>query len=50
MVINSLTIIIVAGIGAAIYFAFRLGLEVGYDQGMVEGRKAVRKYYEQVGR
>jgi hypothetical protein len=47
---NSLTIITVIGIGLAIYFAFRLGQEVGYDEGLVDGRKAVRKYYEQVGR
>lgn len=48
MIINSLTILIVAGIGAAIYFAFRLGMEVGYDKGMVQGRTAIRRYYEQV--
>ena len=48
MVINSLTILIVAGIGGAIYFAFRLGFEVGYDRGMTQGRTAIRKYYEQV--
>ena len=47
---NSLTIITVIGIGLAIYFAFRLGQEVGYDEGLVDGRTAVRKYYEQVGR
>lgn len=50
MIINSLTILTVAGIGIAMYLSFRLGQECGYDQGMVEGRKAVRKYYEQVGR
>jgi hypothetical protein len=50
MIINSLTILIVAGFGLAAYFSFRLGQEVGYDQGLVDGRKAVRKYYEQVGR
>ena len=50
MIINSLTIIIVAGICFALYAAFRLGQEVGYDEGLVDGRKAVRKYYEQVGR
>jgi hypothetical protein len=50
MIINSLTILLVAGFSLAIYAAFRLGQECGYDQGMVEGRKAVRKYYEQVGR
>ena len=50
MIINSLTILIVAGVGLAVYFSFRLGQEVGYDQGLVDGRKAVRKYYEQVGR
>jgi hypothetical protein len=48
MIINSLTILIVTGIGAALYFAFRLGVEVGYDKGMVQGRTAIRRYYEQV--
>lgn len=48
MVINSLTILIVAGICGALYFAFRLGLEIGYDRGMTQGRIAIRKYYEQV--
>ena len=47
---NSLTIITVIGIGLSIYFAFRLGQEVGYDEGLVDGRTAVRKYYEQVGK
>jgi len=46
MVINSLTILIVAGIGLACYFSFRLGQENGYDQGYCDGRKAVRAYYE----
>jgi len=50
MIVNSLTIIIVAGICFALYAAFRLGQEVGYDAGLVDGRKAVRKYYEQVGK
>jgi hypothetical protein len=50
MIINSLTIIIVAGVGMLSYFSFRWGQEVGYDQGLVDGRTAVRKYYEQVGR
>ena len=45
---NSLTIVTVIAIGAALYFAFRLGQECGYDSGLVDGRKAVRKYYEQV--
>jgi hypothetical protein len=48
MIINSLTILIVAGVGAALYFSFRLGMEVGYDKGMVQGRTAIRRYYEQV--
>jgi len=47
---NSLTILAVIAGCFALYFAFRMGQECGYDQGMVEGRKAVRKYYEQVGR
>lgn len=46
MVINSLTILTVVGIGMALYFSFRLGLEVGYDRGNVEGRRAVASYYE----
>ena len=50
MVINSLTILIVVGVGLLSYFSFRWGQEVGYDQGLVDGRTAVRKYYEQVGR
>lgn len=49
MVINSLTILIVAGVGLLSYFSFRWGQEVGYDEGLVDGRTAVRKYYEQVG-
>jgi hypothetical protein len=47
---NSLTILTVMAIGASIYFAFRLGQESGYDNGYCEGRKAVRKYYEQVSK
>ena len=50
MIINSLTILMIAGVGLISYFSFRLGQEVGYDQGLVDGRTAVRKYYEQVGR
>jgi len=45
---NSLTILTVVGIAIALYFAFRWGQETGYDEGLVDGRKAVRKYYEQV--
>lgn len=47
MIINSLTIIIVAGMGFAMYFSYRLGEEVGYDRGNVEGRKALRKQLEE---
>jgi predicted membrane chloride channel (bestrophin family) len=47
---NSLTIFTVVGIAIALYFAFRWGQETGYDEGLVDGRKAVRKYYEQVGK
>lgn len=50
MVINSSTILIVAGCGLALYFAFSFGFEVGYDRGNVDGRKALRKQLEQVGR
>jgi hypothetical protein len=50
MILNSLTILVVAGVGLIAYFSFRLGQEVGYDEGLVDGRTAVRKYYEQVGR
>jgi hypothetical protein len=46
MVINSLTILIVVGVGMACYLSFKLGLEVGYDRGNVEGRRAVASYYE----
>jgi hypothetical protein len=47
---NSLTILTVIAVGVAIYFAFRWGQECGYDEGLVDGRTAVRKYYEQVGK
>jgi hypothetical protein len=47
---NSLTILTVVAIGFALYFSFRWGQECGYDQGLTDGRKAVRKYYEQVGK
>ena len=47
---NSLTILTVVGICLAIYAAFRLGQETGYDRGIVDGRKALRKQFEQVGR
>ena len=47
---NFLTILTVIGVCLAIYFAFRWGQEVGYDEGLVDGRKAVRNYYEQAGR
>ena len=50
MVINSLTILTVVGVCMALYFSFKLGVEVGYDRGVVEGRKALRKQFEQVGR
>jgi predicted membrane chloride channel (bestrophin family) len=51
MVINSLTILIVAGIGLGMYLSFRLGEEVGYDRGNAEGRKALRKQFmDQVNR
>ena len=45
-----MTILIVAGVGLLSYFSFRWGQETGSDQGLVDGRTAVRKYYEQVGR
>ena len=50
MIINSLTILIIAGICFALYASFRLGQEVGYDQGLVDGRKAVRAYYESLNK
>ena len=50
MIINSLTILTVAGICFAMYLSYRLGEEVGYDRGTVDGRKALRKQFEQVGR
>lgn len=50
MIINSLTILTVVGVCMAIYFSFKLGLEVGYDRGIVDGRKALRKQFEQAGR
>lgn len=45
MVINSLTILIIVGIGLSMYFSYRLGEEVGYDRGNAEGRKALRKQF-----
>ncbi len=50
MIINSLTILTVAGICLALYLSYRLGEEVGRDRGIVEGRKALRKQFERVGR
>jgi hypothetical protein len=50
MIINSLTILIVAGVCFAIYAASRLGQENGYDHGYCEGRKFMRKFYEQADR
>lgn len=50
MIINSLTILIVVGVGLFGYFSFRLGQEVGYDRGIADGRKALRKQFEQAGR
>lgn len=50
MVINSLTIIIVAGMCFALYAAFRLGQEMGYDSGYIAGRKAIRAYYESLNK
>jgi len=47
---NSLTILTVVGIAIALYFSFRWGQEVGYDRGIVDGRKALRKINEQDGR
>ena len=50
MIINSVTILTVVGVCIARYLSYRLGEEVGYDRGTVEGRKALRKQFEQVGR
>jgi hypothetical protein len=47
---NSLFIAAIVGFGFTIYFAFSFGFEIGYDRGNVDGRKAVRKQLEQVGR
>jgi hypothetical protein len=47
---NSLDIILWLAYPALAYFSFRYGFLVGYDRGNIEGRKAVREYYEQVGR
>ena len=46
MVINSLAIIGVIGAVVALIAAFRWGQECGYDDGYMDGRKAVRAYYE----
>ncbi len=50
MVINSLTILIVAGICLANYLAFKWGQDCGYNDGYIEGRKAVRAYYESLNK
>jgi hypothetical protein len=50
MIINSLTILIVAGIGLALYASFRFGQELGHNDGYIEGRKAVRAYYESLNK
>ena len=48
MVINSLTIIGAIGAVIALIAAFRWGQECGYDDGYIDGRKAVRAYYESI--
>lgn len=50
MVINSLTIIYVVAAVIALIGAFRWGQECGYDDGYIDGRKAVRAYYEGISR
>jgi hypothetical protein len=47
---NSLTILTTIAVCVLVYLAFRWGQEVGYDRGIVDGRKALRKQFEQVGR
>jgi hypothetical protein len=48
VVINSLTIIGVIGAVILLIAAFRWGQECGYDDGYIDGRKAVRAYYESI--
>jgi hypothetical protein len=48
VVINSLTIIGVIGAVISLIAAFRWGQECGYDDGYIDGRKAVRAYYESI--
>jgi hypothetical protein len=50
VVINSLTIIGVIGAVLALIGAFRWGQDCGYDDGYIDGRKAVRAYYESISR
>jgi len=50
MIINSLTIIGVIGAVITLIATFRWGQESGYSAGYVEGRKAVREYYESISR
>jgi len=47
---NSLDIIQYLLPMAAVYAGYKWGHEVGYDRGNAEGRKSVRKHYEQAGR
>ena len=47
---NSLTIIQFVVPFIAMYAGFKWGLEVGYDRGNVDGRKAVRKSLERVSK
>ena len=47
---NSWDIIQVLGVPLVAWGSYKLGFNYGWNLGSVEGRKAVREYYEQVGR
>jgi hypothetical protein len=48
--VNSLDIIQFLLYPAMAYLGYRIGFIDGHDEGNVEGRKAIRKQFEQVGR
>ena len=47
---NSYDILQIVGVCAALIASFNWGYQLGHQDGKVEGRKAVRKFYEQVGK
>ena len=47
---NSYDILQIVGVCAALIATFYWGYEQGHQDGVLDGRKAVRKFYEQVGK